>query len=144
MGGIAGADAICQSLASAAGLTRTYKAILSTTTANAKDRLTISGPVYVFTSATTKNVIADSRADLWDGLITNFIDRDESYNQIGGSVVHSGTLSDGTVNTLTCTDWTSNAAGNDTFGDSGILSTWIDSSLMGSCNPFRRIYCISQ
>ena len=39
LGGLTGADAKCQSRAAAAGLTGTYKAWLSSTTINAKDRL---------------------------------------------------------------------------------------------------------
>lgn len=46
LGGLAGADAICQARATAGGLTRTYKAILSTSTVNAIDRFSGAAEIY--------------------------------------------------------------------------------------------------
>jgi hypothetical protein len=74
LGGLAGADAKCQTLAEAAGLLGHYKAWLSTTTVAAGDRLTHSNFPY-------KNVdnetIADDWTDLIDGALSYPIIKDE-------------------------------------------------------------------
>src|SRR5207248_10614341 len=52
LGVLAGADAKCQALASAAALTGTYKAWLSTSTINARDRVTQAGVPYTLVDGT--------------------------------------------------------------------------------------------
>lgn len=70
MGGLTGADAICQADAATAGKGGTWVAWLSTSTVNAKDRLVDLGP---WTYGAT--IIANNKADLIDGTLTNSISR---------------------------------------------------------------------
>src|SRR5690606_1273312 len=62
LGGVDGADAICTSVANGAGLTGTYKAILSTMTVDARDRIAVGATVY----NTLNQIVADDGADFWD------------------------------------------------------------------------------
>jgi len=115
-GGLGAGDAICQTLADAADLGGTYKAWLSSSTIDARDRLSHVGKPYVLVDGT---VVADD----WDefasehhqhaiNLTELFGPPPQSANQV---YVYTGTTSEGTVKTLTtsgdellfgtCGDW---------------------------------------
>ena len=146
LGGLAGADSLCQSSAIAAGLSRTYKAIMSDATTNAKDRLSLLGAVYIFESATSRQKVVDLGVDLWDSTLLRPIDRDESFNNYSGQV-WSGTQSEGTVGIATnCNSWASNSSGvSGTVGDSAFSDDrYIELGVDQTCDSVRPIYCISQ
>jgi len=65
LGGLSGADSKCQTQAENAGLTGTWKAILSDRRNHAKDRIEINGWIY----NTRNNIVAFSEADFWDGAL---------------------------------------------------------------------------
>src|SRR4051812_38795722 len=71
LGGLAGADAICQTRASFAGLPGTYRAWLSTTAVDAEARFFHSTSPYVLTDGTT--VVANNWDDLVDGTLAEAI-----------------------------------------------------------------------
>ena len=146
LGGLAGADSLCQSSAIAAGLSRTYKAIMSDATTNAKDRLSLLGAVYIFESATSRQKVVDLGVDLWDSTLLRPIDRDESFNNYSGQA-WSGTQSEGTVGIATnCNSWASNSSGvSGTVGDSAFSDDrYIELGVDQTCDSVRPIYCISQ
>jgi hypothetical protein len=142
LGGLAGADQKCQSLATAAGLPQnTYRAWLSTSTVNAIDRLgSARGWVRV-----DGKPFADTKADITSGKIYHPIRVDETgvfVNDISSLLVWTGTNSIGTVSGRTCSDWTTNnnAVGGDLGSCDGVgatftLSNWVQ------CNNTRRLYC---
>jgi hypothetical protein len=125
LGGLAGADATCQRLASAAGSNRTtWRAYLSVTRdptnnnlpANARDRIG-TGPWYNASGTLVANNVAELHARTGDAAL--FVDeRGQRINgQWTGSptpVQHdvlTGTAADGTLLTgFTCADWTSGSA----------------------------------
>jgi hypothetical protein len=125
LGGVAGADRICQTLGAAAGAgSRTWRAYVSATAANgqpavnAKDRIG-SGPWY-----NAKGVkVADSVADLHSD--NNKLGKENSLTEKGGTVngrgdtpnthdMLTGSNADGTLaagpGDTTCGNWTSTAA----------------------------------
>lgn len=115
-GGLAGADAFCQELADAAGVgDRTWHAYLSTTTADARDRIG-SGPWYNFAD---EMVAADVESLHTDGLANG---TDERPNQVlteyGDEVdvgddydILTGSTEEGTLyEERTCNDWTSDTS----------------------------------
>ncbi len=137
LGGLAGADSKCASLAAAAELGGAWKAWLSTSTTNAKDR--IPDAEYRLVDGTT--VIANNKADLTDGTIRNYINKDEK-SVTGNSLVWTGTLSGGTVAGLTCSDWSSNAVSQyGVVGSSEIRSAAWTLSASTWCGPSYRLYC---
>jgi hypothetical protein len=77
LGGLAGADAVCQARADAATLGGTWTAWLSDSDTNAENR--IADAQYRLIDGTT--VVATSLADLTDGSLTHAISMDEN----GGS-----------------------------------------------------------
>lgn len=116
LGGLAGADAHCAALAEAAGATgKTWRAYLSTSTENARDRIG-AGP-WVNAAGVT---IAES-LDALHGP-DNAITKETALNEKGEVVngrgdepnrhdILTGSLPDGTVAAgQTCEDWTSDAA----------------------------------
>lgn len=112
LGGLAGADAHCANLAAAAGSTgKTWKAYLSTTTEDAKDRIG-SGPWF-----NAKGVkIADDVAALHSD--ANAINKENGLDEKGSVVkgrgdqpnehdILTGSNADGTkISDQTCGDWT--------------------------------------
>lgn len=76
LGGISGADTICNGLADEADLTGTFVAWLSDITTDAKDRITITDMPFKLVDDTI--IIANDLADLIDGTIDNKINIDEN------------------------------------------------------------------
>lgn len=108
LGGLAGADTTCNNEATTLGYGGTWKALLSDSTTNAKDRLTITYPVM----RAGDDVIVDS-TNIWDASLQNAISSD-------GKGAMTGTGTDGTKNSnggTFCNDWTT-ASGIVIRGDS--------------------------
>lgn len=124
LGGLAGADAYCDQLATAVGRgDRTWRAYLSTNTVDARDRIG-DGPWFNVHGV----MIAESVADLHsDG---NNITAETALNEQGGSPGYlggaqppnplqhdmmTGSNEDGTANTATCNNWTDGSADSTTM-----------------------------
>ena len=119
LGGLAGADAVCQSLAQAAGAGgKTWHAYLSTSTVDAKSRIG-NGPWYNFKG----ELIAQNVADLHTAdknkisAATALTEKGTAPNYLAGNPpaavaqplqhdILTGTNEDGTKNADTCKDWT--------------------------------------
>ena len=139
LGGLAGADLKCMTAASNAGLNGTWKALLSTSTVDAKDR--IPDVVYKRMDAT---VIANNKADLFDGTILATININENGSIEGWTHVFTGSISDGTKRVgANCSNWTLNS-GN---GERGINEysnfNWIAAGNTNSCgSDVSSLYCV--
>ncbi|MET0575635.1 MAG: hypothetical protein ABWZ83_07205 [Mesorhizobium sp.] len=117
LGGLAGADAICQKLAEAGGVTgpKTWRAYLSTSEVNAKDRIG-AGPWYNAKGEKIADDVASLHSDANN--ITKQTALDEKGNVINGRGdepnrhdILTGTLADGTkAADQTCGDWTLSGA----------------------------------
>jgi len=119
LGGLAGADAVCQSLAQAAAAGgKTWHAYLSTSTVDAKSRIG-NGPWYNFKG----ELIAQNVADLHTAdknkisAATALTEKGTAPNYLAGNPpaavaqplqhdILTGTNEDGTKNADTCKDWT--------------------------------------
>jgi hypothetical protein len=116
--GLAGADEFCRTLAAAAvptSGTRQWRAYLSTTTVNAKDRIG-AGPWFNRSGA----MVAASVAALLDPA-QNMISKSTGFDENGGTVpgrgdspnqhdIVTGSLADGTASADHCNNWTSSDA----------------------------------
>lgn len=146
LGGLAGADAICQARAQAATIPGTFKAWLADANLAPATRMTHGlGPYQLVTGT----AIAQSWTDLVDGMIAVPVNRTETGTLLGGSgcdanqpatcsficeggefwsnVAADGTRATGVVD---CTSWT--GAGNGTAGNVGkTTAQWT----AGSCTP---------
>jgi hypothetical protein len=142
LGGLAGADALCNNLASTASLGGTWVAWLSTSTVDAVDRLTATGPFV--RAAQTSTVLADDISDLTDGSLYQAVELDEN-GSTALQFVWTGTLGDGTRSEKHCGDW----AGIANFGSTGTPysgSEWTSSvpEESTSCSSNCRLYCFEQ
>ena len=124
LGGLAGADAYCTSLAEAAGIEgKTWSAYLSTSTVDARDRIG-DGPWYnvagVMIASDVDNLhgdnnltgetAVDENGDTPDYLV--MVDGTPE-RAVEGSLVHdilTGTNEDGMANEATCNNWTDGSA----------------------------------
>ena len=115
LGGLAGAHAICQSLAGDAGLTGTYRAWLSDALSGPAGSMIHSSVPYVLVSGER---VADNWNDLTDGSLAHAIDRDERGLPISpepficqGGEVWSNTSAQGRSRSLAdCLGWRSTEA----------------------------------
>jgi cysteine-rich repeat protein len=151
LGGLAGADAICNMLAQAAGLPGTYMAWLSAGGESPSTRFLQSTVPYVLPDG---NKVADDWADLIDGGLDFAVARDEtgaaSANtavMCGGSarVARTGTTESGTPGANTCVDFSSSVA-NDlgTIGRSASnMADWSNCNEVG-CDVLLPFYCFQQ
>ena len=148
---MSGADAICQSEANSYGMNGTYKAWLSDSTTNAKDRITPAPYKYTLVDET---VVANNFGHLIDPTPTLIspINKSPIGNVTSSSTnIWTNTTSSGTVknNTAagTCQNWTSASAsytGNVGGYNLGTKPAWTDSSTTQTCDQARSLYCIQQ
>ena len=158
LGGLAGADAHCDQLARAAGVTnKTWRAYLSTLPAggqpgvNARDRIG-TGPWYNAKGALIAWNVADLHGDIQRD--RNNINKPSALDEKGNTIKGVGdqpnqhdmlTGSDsfgrallGTAPNTTCNNWTSNAAGSTMLGHSDRLgggnTSWNAAHMSRSCS----------
>jgi hypothetical protein len=155
LGGLAGADAHCQTLAEAAGIRgKTWHAYLSTSTVDARDRIG-NGPWYNVKG----EMIAANLAELHgDNHINNETAVDEHGNLpdylelVDGEVVRrnenslahdilTGSNDDGTKNEATCNNWTNGTADAqgmlghaDRLGRAAGVNSWTTAHASAGCD----------
>ncbi len=160
LGGLNGADAICQERARAGNLPGTYRAWLSDGTGSPSTRFRRSGEGYRLPDQ-AGTPIASDWTDLTNGDLSHAI----NVTELGGTVppdpapaarAWSNTAADGTVRTdvpdddLTCVSWTYNGGGEPrpgVFGGTGAaIATDAKWTAEGSspCGVPRRLYCFQQ
>lgn len=143
LGGLAGADALCNQRASAAGLPGTYKAWLSTSTSAVLDRFTRNPGPYVRVDGTP---IADSWADLTDASLLAPINRTEFNQAPSSTFVWTSTYDDGMWSGNNCFSWTYDGTeevswpGNNSRTD----DDWADAGSARVCNELAHLYCFQQ
>lgn len=157
LGGLEGADAICQSSAKAAELPGTFKAWLSNANVSAGQRLTHSIVEYVDRRG---RVIANDWADLTDGSLQRAITVDEEGydwdsdahhcgSWIYAASVWTGSTTGGDSAGPFCTDWTDASPGM--FGRTGeycdTSGEWTSPGGLSSghdCSASMSLYCVQQ
>jgi hypothetical protein len=160
LGGLAGADATCASLASQAGLPGTFKAWLSSSTVNVADRMTHSNGIYYRADGSGGRVVmATSWSALVAGSITAAVATDERGVVRGNNYVWTGTNEAGVASGPWCDDWTSSSpsvSGRVGFSSAGSLDNgglanggWTDwfgttSVSQDNCDNTLRLYCVEQ
>ncbi len=136
LGGLSGADALCQSAAGTAGYAGTYMAILSDATTSAASRLTLSYPIV---NAYDGSTVA--AANLWVGSITTDIKTPGGATAAGE---WTGSNADGSISASgTCTSWTTTAGNGMAGNGTNTASFWINSAA-GGCSNSEHLYCIQQ
>jgi hypothetical protein len=154
-GGIAGADAFCAELATAASpslASRTWHAYLSTSTEDARDRIG-AGPWRNFAGVIVANNVAQLHDQAAGGTLEQTwalgdatIALDETGAQVPSgqpAVLHdilTGSNQDGTASANTCTDWTSETGttqnGHSNRGGGGQAPTSWNSAHATGCGAF--------
>lgn len=122
LGGLAGADTVCQTLARAVGSTRTWRAYLSTSTVDAKSRIG-NGPWHNFKGEQIASSVADlhsannkisgATALTEKGATPTYLSGNPPAAPAGQQLQHdimTGTKEDGTKDADTCKDWTVDTA----------------------------------
>lgn len=148
LGGLAGADRSCQTLADSSVLNGTWKAWLSDSVTNVNDRFTHSNYPYILVDEITK--IADD----WTGLTTTslsaMINKNEKNKAVLNSNVWTNTNNDGlsvySNPIFVCNDWNiKNKRITAVFGKNNLYTTaqWSNFGL-ATCNTQRRLYCFEQ
>ena len=142
LGGLIGADALCNALAAAATtpLTGTFKAWLSDSVSSPSTSFTQTA-MFVLVNGTA---IANNWADLIDGSLLSPINRDESGNFVLSSLGSwTGTNTNGTASAARCNNWTEPLA---LTGSGGLFvadSRWTAAG-SSKCGTLRHIYCFQQ
>ena len=139
--GLWGADETCESLGSAAGLSHHWTAWISDSTVDARDRISPVGHYQRWWDAAP---IAIDLADLTDGSIDNPINIDQNGATVPPTAsVWTGTVSDGTVASNTCLDWTSTVSGD--LAQEGRANetgpNWTGNDFAINCADVARLYC---
>jgi hypothetical protein len=142
LGGLTGADSICQQHAFGAGLAGQFKSWLSSVDTPVGTRFVHAELPYYRVDGVR---VADDWDDLLDGELAAPISNDEDGNSVGGDV-WTGTLADGNpwpdddCMAFTVDDETLHAACGSSTSTGG---AWTD-SLRPNCSTFLHLYCIEQ
>jgi hypothetical protein len=146
LGGLAGADAHCASLAEAAGVKgKTWKAYLSASTENARDRIG-TGPWVNAKGATVATSVDDLHSD--NNKLTKENSLDEKGTVINGRGdtpnrhdVLTGSNAQGKLEGTACADWTSSGEGSamvghhDRIGGGPAPTSWNSAHPSKGCSP---------
>jgi hypothetical protein len=156
LGGLAGADSVCQRSAEAAGLKGTFKAWLSDSGHSAAQRLTHSSVAYVDTQG---HVIASHWADLTDGSLSRAMTIDEKGYDWDAQAAHCGitrwlaevwtaTTVAGDAEGPFCADWTDSG---EALAATGLYcyasAEWTDPAPVttrSACSAKLSLYCLQQ
>jgi hypothetical protein len=148
LGGLSGADAICQADADDAGHPGTYYAWLSDSTDSPSSRFTRADGNYI---RIDNVVVANGWDDLTDGTLDNPITLSANGTDWTPVTAHSSTTVSGTLkDTNHCNDWTyDNGDALDTYDGriadvSETGATWTDYTSPVSCHFSRVLYCFQQ
>ncbi len=141
LGGLSGADLTCQNVATARGLTGTWRALLAVAQTPPSDRPISDGPYTLLDGG----VVFRSRAALGLGLSSALSVTNELGVAASNYVFWSGATSIGGVGQSTCLNWTS--ASTSTSGSTGGTGTttnfaWASSS--DTCATQRRLLCVQE
>lgn len=143
LGGLAGADALCQQLADGASLGGTWMAWLSDGEQGPAARFTTKGGPRPY-HRVDGTAIAGDWADLIDGQLAAPISLDEAGNDAPGNV-WTNTAIDGTPTDAHCDQWTTGTGG--ASGNRGHTNAtdvqWTDADTKG-CQNSARLYCVEQ
>jgi hypothetical protein len=147
LGGIAGADALCQSNAAAAGLTGTFKAWLSDGASDPASTFTQVGP-YVKLYGTSLVLVANDWADLTDGTLASPIDTDAFGNHAGYNRLTNVNADGTTYNAYpyaNCSGFTSNSCSQTAgYGTSTTTSSWSNAGITDCCTKQFGLICFEQ
>jgi len=145
LGGLAGADEECNTLALAAGVANAgnFMAWLSTSDASPESRMTHSPGRYVLLDGET--IIANSWDDLTDGTLGGGIDIDEAGDAADEGDVWTGTTVAGLAAAEDCQGWTSDGLQHGgVHGSVGHSdTTWSEKAVIG-CHYLAHLICVEQ
>ena len=140
-GGIAEADATCQTSAQSAGILGRFRAFLSTTTVPAASRFDANGSTWVRVDGIA---LAPSANDVLAGVFSTSLNVTAAGEYVTGAV-STGSSTPQMTSVETCVDWTSTSS-----GDQGWVGRVNDSSReawggsVGQCALPRRLYCLEE
>jgi hypothetical protein len=152
LGGLAGADAQCQTLAKNVGLPGTFKAWLSDAKTSAHARLTHATIPYTLVAPASSPgpIVAKNWNDFTVGMLHTAITQTETGRSVSSApYVWTNTKADGTLASpnlsFTCQDWTMTASSID--GGVGFSqhteAPWTQHSSQ-NCALTARLYCVEQ
>ncbi|HTJ44209.1 MAG TPA: InlB B-repeat-containing protein [Kofleriaceae bacterium] len=149
-GGLASADALCQSDATAAGKSGTFLAALATSSASAASRFDLGGAPWVRADGPA---LAATAASLLTGTYLDVaFDVNAAGNfSFGNYGVWNGSTSFASAGTksTTCNDWTDGTAGangsSGVAGDTRVAATWAGGTPGPTCNStYLHIMCLEK
>jgi hypothetical protein len=141
IGGLTGADTLCNNAAKAASLPGTYTAWLSTSTVNAIDRIKTNGPWQLVNGTE----IAATRGDLTKGTLSKRFDKDEKGNTPPPEEdrVWTATGPNGTFTAGDCNAW-GGTGGSGLVGEAEQTNNGWTALTNEACTEVNRVFCLQQ
>jgi hypothetical protein len=156
LGGLDGADSMCQALAQSAGFMGTYLAWLSDSTDSPATRFSRAGGPYQLVDGTeiAHNWTELTQAGLINGISTTELQTlpGDGTSACGDTAVWTNTKNDGTLNDVrfSCDDWSNPSGMGAALGVAGGNIGWTDecmltsASTMTPCAQTAALYCFQQ
>ena len=140
--GMTAFNSFCGGLASAAGLTLTYRGFVSDGTTSIKNRLTATGKIYLFASATSAFTLANTPTVLFASGPSHIINITESYGVVSSAFVWTGSFINGNNSGTDCAGWITTVS-NGTAGSLSSPTSWLNSGPQ-ACSDSLQVYCFAQ
>jgi len=138
LGGVAGADALCNQLATASKLGGTYRAWVSVSGADAVDHITSNGPWHLVSG----EIVAASKAVLTSGTLAHLVDKDEmgATPPAAEDRAWTATGANGRYAGPDCAQWTGGGSGLVGEARNNNAGAWTG-LVAEACSEVNRIYC---
>ena len=156
LGGLTGADDVCRTLATGAGLSSSYAAWLSDDTGSPAARFPQDAGPYVLVDGT---IVANNWSDLTSGMLRHAIDLTETggpppmaSSVCGSDAVWTDTDTNGIVfgTGFSCDDWLNPMVSAAALGSTASTTEWTNACVLGSapsapiCGETAALYCFEQ
>lgn len=144
LGGLSGADTLCQTAATAATKGGTWRAWLSSSTVNAIDRINDVGPWYQEPSSGALVKTFNNKANLLTSPLQHIYVDEQGRGSAASTFPDywTGTLQTGQHAQATCSDWTTSGSSTGTIGPGS--SAWSYKEFVASCSSSYSLVCFEQ
>jgi len=145
-GGLMYGDYVCQSEALAAGLSGTWKAVLSDDTTSATSRLALSTNIYNLRPGAAGGFqrVSDSNSFWGSGGLANLFNYSASGAAPASVYGWTGSSAAGASSGTTCNSWTTSlSSGTGTLGRNNVSTAYVANTTT-NCGTTRTLFCINQ
>ncbi|MGH8323448.1 MAG: hypothetical protein ACRETD_06570 [Steroidobacteraceae bacterium] len=142
--GLAGADALCATEASAASLTGTFQALLSITSQAASSRAGFDFSAMSAPYVRPDGILIGDAPTIASGSALSSGIWQNADGTYATGMVWTGSSSPSTTSSNDCAHWANNTTASGIVGDKTAVSGWFNSGSLPFCSASASVYCLQE